>query len=340
MDFKARGDYNPPENVEDFIQDLDFLIIGGGAAGYPAGVYAGRFGMNTVVVTKERGGLLTTTHIVENYPGVVAATGPEIMDAMEEHVKDYDLPIVDDIITNIEKDGKYYIAKDSSGREYKTKTVLLATGTEHRKLDIPGEEEFYGKGVSYCATCDAPLFKNKRVGVVGGSDSAAKEALLISQYAEKTYLIYRGEEIHPEPINMKRIEDKIDEGKIEIINNTNVTEIKGDNLMSHVIFDKEYNESNEFELDGLFIAIGHLPQNDLAKQLDVKLTDKGEIDINRKSETNVPGVYAAGDIVNDEFKQAIIGAAEGCMAAWAAYEYVNKEFLGEKEAKKKRIETK
>ncbi|HIH34653.1 MAG TPA: FAD-dependent oxidoreductase [Nanoarchaeota archaeon] len=301
------------------MQEYDFVIVGGGSAGYPAAIYAARFGLKTIVITKERGGLLTTTHVVENYPGFIRLSGPELMQHMEDHVKDYDVPIVDDEVVDIGKEGDYFIVKARES-QYKAKAVLLATGTERRKLNVPGEKEFYGKGVSYCATCDAPLFKGKVIGVVGGSDSAAKEALLLAEYGSKVYIIYRGDEIHPEPINMRRVEEN---EKIEVIPRTNVLEVKGDKFMTHVVLDKPQNGDKNFKLGGLFIEIGHLPQSELAKRLGAKLNQKGEIIIDRLSRTSVPGVYGAGDVADMEWKQAITGAAEGCVAAYSAYEYIS-----------------
>ncbi len=301
------------------MQQYDFIIIGGGSAGYPAAIYAARFGLKTLVITKERGGLLTTTHVVENYPGFIRLSGPELMQNIENHVKDYDVPIVDDEVMAIEKDGDYFIVK-AAENQYRAKAIVLATGTERRKLNVPGEKEFYGKGVSYCATCDAPLFKGKVIGVAGGSDSAAKEALLLAEYGSKVYIIYRGDEIHPEPINMRRVEEN---EKIEIIPRTNVVEIKGDKFITHVVLDKPHNGSKDFPLGGLFIEIGHLPNSALAKKLGVKLNQKGEIMIDRLSRTSVEGVYAAGDVADMEWKQAITGAAEGCVAAYSAYEYIS-----------------
>ena len=170
--------------------------------------------------------------------------------------------------------------------------------------------------------CDGPLFKNKVVGVVGGSDSATKDALLLTEYAKKVYIIYRGEEIHPEPVNMERVKKN---KKIEVINSTNVKEIKGDKTVTSVVFDKPYKGSKEFKLDGLFIAIGHIALSDLAKPLKVKLDKAGEIIINHQdSSTNIPGVFAAGDVTDKQFKQLITGVADGCTAAYSAYEYIKK----------------
>ena len=187
------------------------------------------------------------------------------------------------------------------------------------KLDVPGSKEFENKGVNYCALCDGPLFKNKIVGLVGGSDAAAKDALVLAEHAKKIYIIYRGEKIHPEPINLQRIESN---KKIEIINNTNVTEIKGEKFLTNVILDKEYQESKTLKLDGLFVAIGHIILSDLAKRLGVKVNKKREIITNKSAQTNLAGVYAAGDVSDGDFKQLITGVAEGCTSAHSAYEYI------------------
>ncbi|GAH35234.1 unnamed protein product, partial [marine sediment metagenome] len=169
--------------------------------------------------------------------------------------------------------------------------------------------------VSYCATCDGSFYKDKTVCVIGGSDSAAKEALFLSQNVKKVYIIYRGEEIRAEPINKKRVEKN---QKIEIIYKTNITEIKGDNTVNSVIFDN----GTEFEVDGVFIEVGSVPNSDIAKHIGIKTNDKDEIIINRKSETNLPGIFAAGDVADAPFKQAITGVAEGVVAAYSAFDYV------------------
>ena len=186
---------------------------------------------------------------------------------------------------------------------------------------MKGAEEFKSKGVHYCALCDGALYKDKVVAVIGGSDTAAKEALLLAQHAKKVYIIYRKEKIRAEPINLKLIEKN---NKIEIINNTNVVEILGDKLVNKVILDKEYNGSRELTLNGIFGAIGHIPLSDLAVKLGVKINNKKEIMIDRESKTNVKGIFAAGDVVDSGFKQAITGVAEGVVAAHSAYSYINK----------------
>lgn len=186
---------------------------------------------------------------------------------------------------------------------------------------MKGALEFEKKGVTYCALCDAALYKNKIVAVIGGSDSAAKEALLLSEFAKKVYIIYRGEKIRPEPINDERIKKN---KKIIVITKTNIKEIKGDKFVTHVILDNKFQGKNILKLDGVFGAIGSDPLSELAKKIGVKLNEKKEIIIDHKSsKTNVQGVFAAGDVVDTDFKQAITGVAEGVTAAHSAYNYIN-----------------
>lgn len=309
--------------------NYDFVIIGAGVAGLAAAMYSARLGMKTLCLGASSsaelpiGGVITTTNIVENYPGFIKLTGEELANAIRKHAESYELvKIKDERVEKVEKNKQEYVIQTRENK-YKAKTILFATGTKWKKLDVKGSREFEGKGVNYCALCDSPLYKNKVVAVVGGSDSAAKDALLLTEHAKKVYIIYRGEQIRPEPINLKRV---LTNKKIEIINKANVTEIKGDKAVRKVVLDREYNGSNELELDGVFVAIGHIVLSDLAKELRVQLNEKGEIIIEHKtSETNVPGIFAAGDVADKPFKQAITGVAEGCTAAYSAYEYITKK---------------
>jgi len=303
--------------------EYDLVIVGTGCAGYPAAIYAARFNLKTLIIGKELGGLITTTNEVENYPGFTSISGPDLAKNLEEHTKANNVPIENDTVTHISNDGKYFTLKtDLYKKEFISKTIVIATGTKHKHLGAPGEEEFRGKGVSYCATCDGMFFRNKDVAMIGGSDSAAKEAIVLAQNCSKVYMFIRSY-LKAEPVNADRLR-KIE--NIEIIEGVNVKEIVGDKVVSHVILDKEHNNSNKVELKGVFIAVGQLPQNELAKQLNVKLNDKGEIIIDKLSQTNIKGVFAAGDVTNMEWKQAITGAAEGSIAAYSAYEYIQKNF--------------
>jgi len=301
----------------------DTIIVGSGPTGLAAGMYAGRMNMKTLVIGDLHGGIITTTDIVENYPGFIRLTGLELADKIQKHAEDYkqNVELLEDKVTEVKKEKDHFVVK-TKDRNFETKTVIFATGTKYRELQVPGHDQFKNRGVQYCALCDGFFYKDKIVAVVGGSDSAAKEALLLTQWAKKVYIIYRGEKIHPEPINLKRIEQN---DKIEIITKTNVVEIKGDKMVRSVVLDNPYKGKKELEVDGLFVAIGLIPLSDLAKPLGVKINIKGEIEIDRESKTNVPGVYAAGDITDTKFKQAITGVAEGVHAVYSAYTYINEK---------------
>jgi len=306
----------------------DFVVIGAGGTGLAGAMYGARLNMKTLVLGTTYGaelpigGVITTTSYVENYPGFKKILGMDLAKNLEEHARAYDLvTIKNEKVTEIKSQGKVFLLKTDKG-DYEAKSLLFATGTKWRKLEAPGALEFENKGVNYCALCDGPLFKDKVVGIVGGSDSAGKDALILAEHAKKVYIIYRGDEIHPELVTYEDIKKN---NKIEIINNTNVAEVKGDKLVSSVVLDKEFNGSKELALEGLFVAIGHLVLSDLAKPLGVKLSEKNEIIINHKtSETNVAGIYAAGDVTDKQFKQLITGVADGCTAAYSAYEYIKK----------------
>jgi len=302
----------------------DLLIIGGGPGGISAGIYSAIYKLNTVIVTKNIGGTIKDAPKVENYPGIGRKNSQETINAFKDHLDLFDVPVEkDEEIVIIRKSEEGFKAFTRSGKEYEAKSVLIATGTQVRKLNVPGEDDFRGKGVSYCAVCDAPLFADAVVGVVGGSDAAAKEALLLSEHAEKVYIIYRGEEIHPEPILKKRVMKKVEEGKIEVINNTNVKEIIGEQMMEKVKLDREHEGSDELELEGLFISIGGVPLTEITRDLGIEVNKMGAIVINEKMETNVKGIYAAGDVTDNNFKQIITAAYQGSRAIKEAYTYIN-----------------
>ena len=313
-------------------QMYDTLIIGAGVAGLAAAMYAGRLNLKTIVLGATSsselpiGGAITLTDTVENYPGFKSVTGQELAEKLEEHAKDYDIEIKEEEAVDIKRGEKMncFIVRTEKAK-YHAKTIIFATGAKWRELSMKGAEEFKSKGVHYCALCDGALYKDKILAVVGGSDSAAKEAILLAQNAKKVYIIYRGDKIRSEPINAKLIEKN---KKIEVITNTNITEILGDKMVNKVILDKGYNGSKNLEVNGVFGAIGHIPLSDLAVKLGVKINKKKEIMIDRESKTNVKGIFAAGDVVDSGFKQAITGVAEGVVAAHSVYTYTNEnEFI-------------
>lgn len=294
----------------------DFIIIGGGTAGLSAAMYAGRLNLKTLLFTEFPGGLITTAHIVENWPGITSIKGPELAMKLYEHAQKSGAEIKNEKVVSVGKKGDLFEIKSSSA-VYQSKTVLFATGTEHRKLGIPSEKVFDGKGVSYCALCDGAFYKGKVVAIVGSGDTAAKEALLLSEYAKKVYLFARSDKLKAEPRNLDNV---LKNTKIEVMYKTEIGEIIGGDKVTKV----RLKDGKEVNVDGIFVAIGHTAQTALAKDFGAALNDKGEILVNRRAETSIPGAFAAGDCTDSEFKQAIIGSAEGVMAAFYAHKYINR----------------
>ena len=252
-------------------------------------------------------------------------SGTELSEKIKEHALSYkEVELRQEKVENISGRAGKFRVKTNKG-EYFGKTILIATGTKWKKLEVPGSLELENKGVAYCALCDAPLFKNKIVTVVGGSDSAAKDSLVLAEHCKKVYIIARTDKIKPEPVNLKRVEMN---KKIEVIAKTNVVEVLGKEFVTGVRLDRAYKGSNELKLDGVFVAIGHVFLSGLANDLGVKLNEAGEIIIDHKtSETNAAGVFAAGDVADKPFKQAITGVAEGCTAAYSAYQFITKNHV-------------
>jgi thioredoxin reductase (NADPH) len=296
----------------------DLIIVGGGITGYAAAVYAGRFHLKTLVLSENQGGTIMLTDSVENYPGFKNIPGMELFEKVKEHALVYKISTAEGRADRIERKGKNFVVHNAS-KSYEARTVLIATGTEWKKLGVPGEKELAGNGVHYCAMCDGYAYQDKVIAVIGGSDSAAKEALMLSQYARRVYIIYRKCDIRAEPANIKRVKEN---KKIEIISETNLVEIRGKGSVESVMLDKPYKAKKELRLDGVFVAIGHIPISELVKGLGVKLDEKGSIVITRYGETNIPGIYAAGDVTDNKFKQAITGVAEGVGAVYSAYQFL------------------
>lgn len=301
---------------------FDTIIIGGGPAGITAGIYAARYRMDVCIIAKQYGGTSTQAHQVENWPGISRITGTELSNNFVKHLQDYNIEKVTDEVRKIEylKDKKIYQVH-LRNKKYLGKTLILALGTKRRKLNISGEKEFLGKGVSYCATCDATFFKDKEVGVVGGSDAAVTAALLLAQYASRVYIIYRKENLRAEPIWVERAQEH---EKIEIIRNTNVTKVNGKKLVESITLDRKFKEGKELKLGGVFVEIGAVPAVSLALDVGVLIDEKSMIKVNNKCETNITGVYAAGDITSGfcELWQIVTAAAEGAVAATSVYKYI------------------
>ncbi|MFH0713797.1 MAG: FAD-dependent oxidoreductase [Candidatus Micrarchaeota archaeon] len=306
----------------------DVLIVGGGVTGFAAAMYSGRFNLKTLIVGEALGGTITMTDTVENYPGFKKLTGMELANAIMEHAKEYDIVVENDRVETAAKTSEGFEVTISSGKKFQGKTIIIATGTHWKKLNVPGEKEYANNGVHYCALCDGSFYKNKVIGVVGSGDSAVKEALVLANFGSKIYILARGDKIKAEPINQKRMENN---KKIIPFTKVNVIEITGNGKnITGVNLDKKVEGKSELALDALFVEIGHLPLSELAVQLGVKVNGKGEIIINKMSETNVPGVYAAGDVVDTKFKQAITGVAEGVTAVYSANHFIGSVHVNKK----------
>src|SRR3989344_4633506 len=319
--------------MKDKMETYDIIIIGARVTGLASAMYSGRLNSKTLVIGTSSanelpiGGVITLTEVVENYPGFIRLTGPELAENLRKHALDYKdkVEIKEDLVIDVKKHGDCFTVSCKSGKSYMSKTILFATGTKWRKLPMKGALQYEKKGVHYCSLCDGSLYRRKITAVIGGSDSAAKEALLLAGYAKKVYIIYRHEKIRPEPINEERIKRN---KKITVITKTNILEIKGNKFVTHIILDSKYKGSKILKLNGVFGAIGSDPLSELAKRLDVKINEKNEIIIDHKnSTTNVRGVFAAGDVADTEFKQAITGVAEGVTATYSAYKYINENAL-------------
>ena len=306
----------------------DLIIIGGGPAGLTAGIYASRRNLKILILTKNIGGQASGASWVENYPGFDKVNGFELMQKFQKQAENFGAQFKYEEIAKVEKINKHFLVKTVTGNEYQSIAIILAFGKTPSNLNVPGEKEFLGKGVAYCATCDGPLFKNKIVAVVGGGNSALESADYMAKIAQKVFLIHRREEFRGEAILIERIKS---DPNIELKLNKVVTEIKGDKFVKSVILeDVNTKEKEELELDGLFIEIGYMVDASAIKDL-VKINEKNEIIIDEACQTSLVGVFAAGDVTNILFKQIVISAAEGAKAALTAYKYIQ-DIKGVKEA--------
>lgn len=308
-----------PEDVQ------DILILGQGAAAYSAAIYAARYRVKTVMFGEEFGGETAIGGIIENYPGVPAVDGFDLMLKMKEQVDALEVPLVSENVSELRRSGDLWEVK-AGDHWHGGRSVVICVGRTRRTLGLPNEKSMMGKGVSYCSTCDAPLYKNKEaVVVVGGGDSAVKGAILIAKYAHMVYLSYRGDKLfRPEPIATERV---LNTPNIEVIFNSQITELKGQPMLAEVVVDVENKGKRVLLADGIFIEIGADPNSGFAKAVGVNLNEMGEIMVDSGMKTNIAGLFAAGDVSNSsgELKQTITASAQGAIAATSAYEYVNRQ---------------
>ncbi len=300
-------------------KNYDLFVVGAGPAGMTAGMYGVRSGLETLVVEKGiSGGLSNEAPEIENYPGFKRVGGMELAEKMKEQTSEYVEIKELEVVEKIELDGKEKeknIVVFTEKGSYVTKAVIISTGTKHRKLGAKGENEFLGRGISYCATCDGFFFRDKPVIVVGGGDSAVREALYLKNIGCEVTLIHRREELRAEPYLQKNLE----EVGVHILWNSVVKEIKGDKAVRSVVrFDKKKRVEDELQVEGVFVSIGEEPVNELAAHMGIEMDKNGYIITDKNQETNLERVYAAGDITGG-VRQVIVACAEGAIAATSAY---------------------
>ncbi len=291
----------------------DLIILGAGPAGLGASIYASRYKIDHIIIGKEPGGYLNEIHKIENYLGFESLTGFELASKMRSHVENLGAKLQQETALRIEKiDGGFEVTTDKGS--YKAKKILYTVGTSARRLDVPGEKEFFGKGISYCSTCDGPFFKNKKVAIVGGGDSAAMAALMLAEYAESVTLIHRGDELSCMPVYLDSLRDN---SKIKIEYNKGVSRIEGENAVERVILSNKEGGEEVVEINGIFIEIGSVPNQKMLLELGVEVDDKGFLKTKPDQSTSIEGIYAAGDITTNSngFRQVITAAAEGAVAA-------------------------
>lgn len=295
----------------------DVIIVGGGPAGLTAAIYSARRAMKTLIVSMDIGGQMAMTNSIENYPGYDEIDGPLLGQKMLAQAEKSGSTLVMAEVAKIEKQADSFLLETVDGQQFLSRAVIMAFGLTPRNLNVPGEKEFTGRGVAYCATCDGPLYKGKTVAVIGGGNSAMDAAEYLSKIVEKVYILVRQDKFRGEEVLMERVKS---EPKIEILFESAVQEIKGDKKIETLVYDQK-GESKEIKIDGVFVEIGHVAKTDWVKDL-LNLTEMREINVNMDCETNTPGVFAAGDITQTAYKQVVISAGEGAKAALQAYKYL------------------
>jgi len=294
----------------------DLIIIGAGPAGITASVYAARRRVNLLVITKDIGGQAAWSGDIENYTGYQFITGPDLAAKFEEHMRKFNIQLKEnEEVTEIKKI-KDYIRVESDKGSYEAKAVIIASGKKTKELGVPGEKEFKNKGLTYCAICDGPLFADKEVAVIGGGNSALDAVLQLIPIVRHIYLINAAANVGAEAIMREQVEKN---DKVTIMNNTQVTEIFGDRLVKGINISRG-KEIKALAVEGVFVEIGLVPNSEFVQ--DVQKNERGEIKINRSNETNIPGIFAAGDVTDVQEKQIIIAAGEGAKAILSVCRYL------------------
>lgn len=297
------------------------MIIGIGAAGYTAGIYCARYKLKTLILGGEEGGMGATAADVGNWPGIEDIRGPDLMENFKKHALSLGAKQRVAWVKKITKTGSGFDLLLESGEIVQTKTVILATGSAKRHLGVKGEEEFSGKGVTYCATCDAFFYKNKDVAVIGGGDSAVEGAAIAAQVARKVYLIHRRKEFKAEPYWVDKV--KARDNVVFVLERT-IVEVLGDQKVNAIKLDQPFEGADTINVDGVFIEVGSIPSVDLAKDLGCELDARGFLKVNEAMATSIPGIFGAGDVTSgsNHFAQFTTAAGEATIAANSAFNYL------------------
>ncbi|QIW23412.1 thioredoxin-disulfide reductase [Sulfolobus sp. S-194] len=306
-------------------EKFDVVIIGMGPAAYSAALYSARFMLKTLMIGETPGGQLTEAGEVDDYLGLIGIQAADMIKLFNKHIEKYNVPAIMDSVEYFRKENNEFIVKTKRRGEFRADAIIVAVGVKRRKLNVPGEAEFTGKGVSYCSVCDAPLFKNRVVAVIGGGDSALEGAEILSRYATKVYLVHRRDEFKAQPIYVESVKQK---PNVEFILNSAVKEIKGDKIVRKVIVQNlKTNEIRELDVNGVFVEIGFDPPTDFARQNGLEVDSHGYIKVDEWMRTNIEGVYAAGDCTGMwlGFRQIITSAAQGAVAAHSAFNYLTEK---------------
>ena len=303
----------------DLTRVYDVIVIGAGPAGLSAAIYAARKNLSTLIISSDIGGQLGTTYEVANYPGFQMITGPELVAKFNEHADEYGIEkMVGEKVVGLRLEDRCKVVQTASGREIHGKTLILATGAKKRTLNIPGEKELAGKGVVYCSTCDGPLFREMKVAIVGGGNSGLEAAIEMAGVADKVYLVsmddLNGDEI---------LQDKVTaDPRVEVLTHHRPTAVKGDDRVSGLSVENlATGAARQLEVEGVFIEIGLYPNTDFALDL-LDANHRGEIEVDSKGATGTRGIFAAGDVTDDQSKQIVIAAGSGASAALGAFEYI------------------
>lgn len=296
----------------------DLIIIGGGPAGITAGIYSARLNLKTLLIAKSFGGQVSNKAVaIENWPGIDSIQGPDLVKKMENHLKGFNIETKIEEVLKIDKEDGNFIVSTKEDK-YKSRSVVIATGSKYRNLNVPGEKEFTGKGVSICSVCDGPLFKNKIVAVIGGGNAGFETAGYLTDIAQKIYILEFSQEAKAFPHIQESV---LSSKKVEVITRAKVKEIKGDRFVNSVVF--EHNGKEEIlEVQGVFVEVGYVPAVPEIGGL-VELNKAGEIKVEYETmQTKTPGLFAAGDVNAGQFKQIVTAAGEGAKAALSAHNFI------------------